>query len=130
MMSPSWLRWTRHLQAIAQSGLAYAKDPFDVERYEAVTEVAAEMAASHSGAEPDQLYGLFDAERGYATPKLDVRGVVFKGEAVLLVRERDDGSWALPGGWIDVGESPSEAVIREVYEESGYRVRASKLLAL
>lgn len=130
MTGPAWLGWARRLQAIAQSGLAYAKDPFDVERYESVTRIAAEMAAARSGAEPEELYGLFEAETGYATPKLDVRGVVFKEEAVLLVRERDDGLWSLPGGWVDVGDSPGGAAVREVYEESGYRVRASKLLAL
>lgn len=130
MRTPTWLRWARRLQAIAQSGLTYAKDPFDIERYKSVTKVAAEMAAAHSGVDPDHVYGLFGEETGYATPKLDVRGVVFWGDAVLMIREREDGLWALPGGWVDVGESPSEAAIREVYEESGYRVRVSKLLAL
>jgi ADP-ribose pyrophosphatase YjhB (NUDIX family) len=127
----AWLEWTRRLQAIAQSGLTYAKDPYDVERYEQVRQIAAEIAASHTEAPVDRIDDLFSGESGYATPKLDIRAVVLnEQEEVLLVREKQDGLWTLPGGWVDVGESPSEAVEREVKEESGYEVRAVRLLAL
>src|SRR5215203_5974581 len=127
----AWLEWTRRLQAIAQSGLTYAKDPYDVERYEQVRQIAAEIAASHTEAPVDRIDDLFSRESGYATPKLDIRAVVLnEQEEVLLVREKEDGLWTLPGGWVDVGESPSEAVEREVKEESGYEVRAVRLLAL
>ena len=123
--------WVRRLQAIAQSGLTYAKDPYDVERYEQVRTIAAEVAASRSEATAERIDALFSEESGYATPKLDIRAVVLDGEgAVLLVREKEDGLWTLPGGWVDVGESPSEAAEREVKEESGYEVRAVRLLAL
>lgn len=128
--TPEWLRWARKLQAISQSGLAYAGDPFDIERYEQVRGVAAEILASHSGAAADHIDDLFAGETGYATPKLDIRGVVVHNDAVLLVREKEDGLWTLPGGWVDVGESPGEAIQREVKEESGYDVRATRLLAL
>jgi ADP-ribose pyrophosphatase YjhB (NUDIX family) len=125
------LSWVRRLQAIAQSGLTYAKDPYDVERYEQVRTIAAELAASRSEATAERIDALFSEESGYATPKLDIRAVVLDGEgAVLLVREKEDGLWTLPGGWVDVGESPSEAAEREVKEESGYEVRAVRLLAL
>lgn len=67
-------------------------------------------------------------KQSYPTPKVDVRGAVFREGRVLLVRELLDGRWALPGGWADVGESLSEAVVREVREESGYETRAVKLL--
>src|SRR5918998_319492 len=130
-VSTEWLGWVRRLQAIAQSGLTYAKDPYDVERYEQVRTIAAELAASRSEATAERIDALFSGESGYATPKLDIRAVVLDGEgAVLLVREKEDGLWTLPGGWVDVGESPSEAVEREVREESGYEVRAVRLLAL
>ncbi len=123
--------WVRRLQAIAQSGLTYAKDPYDVERYEQVRKIAAQIAASRSEAAMDHIDALFGAESGYATPKLDIRAVVLdEEEAVLLVKEKEDGLWTLPGGWVDVGESPSESVEREVKEESGYEVRAVRLLAL
>jgi ADP-ribose pyrophosphatase YjhB (NUDIX family) len=125
-----WLRWVRRLQAIAQSGLTYAKDPYDVERYQQIRRIAAEIAASPSGTTADSIAALFSEASGYATPKLDTRAVVLNEEKILLVREREDGLWTLPGGWVDVGESPSESVEREVKEESGYAVRAVRLLAL
>lgn len=130
-MEDGWLRWVRRLQAISQSGLAYAKDPYDAQRYGQVRRIAAEMAASGSGTTVDRVDALFAAESGYATPKLDVRAVVLDGSgSVLLVRERSDGLWTLPGGWVDVGDSPGESAEREVKEESGYEVRAARLLAL
>jgi len=129
-MHPQWLEWAQRLQAIAQNGLIYAQNPFDLERYEAVREVAAAMMATHSGANLDYVRNLFAGQVGYATPKVDVRGAVFRDDTILLVKERQDGLWTLPGGWADVSESPSAAVVREVYEESGYHTRAIKLLAL
>jgi|CZCB01.1.fsa_nt_gi ADP-ribose pyrophosphatase YjhB (NUDIX family) len=128
---PIWLHWAQQLQAIAQSGLAFSKDPYDRERYEQVRELAAEIMARQGQADKEQLVALFSAEGGYATPKVDVRGVVFDNAGrLLLVRELADGGWTLPGGWVDVGEPPSLAVEREVREESGYVVRACKLLAV
>jgi ADP-ribose pyrophosphatase YjhB (NUDIX family) len=130
-VASAWLEWTRRLQAIAQSGLTYAQDPYDVERYHQVRQIAAEIAASHTQATADRIDDLFSRESGYATPKLDIRAVVLNDQGeVLLVREKEDGLWTLPGGWVDVGESPSEAVQREVKEESGYEVQAVRLLAL
>lgn len=121
----------RRLQAIAQCGLTYAKDPYDLQRHEQVRMIAAEIAASRSEAPASRIDDLFGGELGYATPKLDIRALVLdeKGD-VLLVKEKEDGRWTLPGGWVDVGESPSEAVEREVEEESGNRVRAVRWLAL
>jgi ADP-ribose pyrophosphatase YjhB (NUDIX family) len=119
------------MQALAQSGLAYARDSYDVERYEALRALATEVVAAHARMPQDAVHGLFAADSGYATPKLDVRGVVFRDDgALLLVRERSDGGWTLPGGWVDVGEAPSEAVEKEVREEAGYIVRAAKVLAV
>jgi ADP-ribose pyrophosphatase YjhB (NUDIX family) len=129
-MDLQWLAWAQRLEALAQSGLAYSENPFDRERYEAVRRIAAEMVAGCTGADPNLVDDLFAGQAGYATPKVDVRGVVFRDDAILLVKERTDGRWTLPGGWADVGESPAEATEREVYEESGYRARAVKLLAL
>ena len=130
-MSEKWLEWGQRLQAIAQNGLTYAENPFDIERYSQLREIAAEIISAHSGLTVERAADLFAQERGYATPKVDVRGVVFKDGGILLVRELvDDGRWTLPGGWVDVGESPSEAVVREVREESGYETRPVKLLAV
>jgi len=129
-VDPKWLEWARSLQAIAQNGLTYAREPFDLQRYAAVRAIASEIMAHYSDLEPAQVADLFARETGHATPKVDVRGVVFHHNAVLLVREREDRRWSLPGGWADVGESPSAAVVREIREEAGYDARVVKLLAL
>jgi ADP-ribose pyrophosphatase YjhB (NUDIX family) len=127
---PEWLRWAQRLQAIAQAGLTYAKDPYDRERYGELRALSVAIAASHVGASPPALAPVFAAGTGYPTPKLDVRSVVFREEAILLVRERASGRWTLPGGWADVGDTPGEVAARETEEEAGYRVRPVKLLAL
>ena len=131
MMEPQWLEWARRLQSLAQAGLAYTEGPFDRERYEALRDLAAEIVAAGSETELPVVRNLFKAEQGYLTPKVDVRGVVFQEDRLLLVRELlDGGRWTLPGGWADVTDPPREAVEREVWEESGYQVRAVKLLAV
>jgi ADP-ribose pyrophosphatase YjhB (NUDIX family) len=132
MVTEARLGWAQRLNAISQNGLHFDATPaHDRQRYEQVRAIAAEMLAADGSADPSELGALLAAESGYATPKLDVRGVVFRNEEILLVQERADGDrWTLPGGWADIGESPSEAVVREVREESGYATRAVKLLAL
>lgn len=124
------VRWVRTLQAIAQSGLTYTENEFDRARFEAVREVAAEIAASLTGEERLELLARFADETGYATPKVDVRGVVAEEGRVLLVREVGETSWTLPGGWADVGETPSQAVEKEVREEAGVTVRATRVLGV
>ena len=128
-MEPNWLTWARKIQAIGQNGLAYSKDPFDIERFEELRELALEILQNYTDSDLPRIRDLFAGEHGHATPKVDVRGVVFNEDAILLVRERADGKWTLPGGWVDVNESPSESVVREVLEESGYQTKALKLLA-
>jgi ADP-ribose pyrophosphatase YjhB (NUDIX family) len=127
---PQWLGWAQQLQALAQTGIAYAVNEFDRQRYEGVRAIAAAMLAAGARGETHVLEGLLSAEAGYATPKLDVRAAVFREERILLVKERSDGRWTLPGGFADVGDSPSSAAEREVREESGYEVRAVKLAAV
>jgi ADP-ribose pyrophosphatase YjhB (NUDIX family) len=130
-MEPSWLRWARELQAIAQIGETYSgENHFDRERYARVRGIAAEMLAAGTGLDTATVVTFFDAERGYATPKIDVRGVVFRDGRLLLVREASDGLWTLPGGWADVNQSAGESVVREVREESGFETRAVKILAV
>lgn len=129
-MTPDWLVWVRELQAIAQNGLTYTRDPYDRERYEQLQRVAAEIAAATTSDTFTPIHHLFTQEIGHATPKLDVRGLVVEDDCVLLVKELADGLWTLPGGWIEIGESPREAVEKEVREESGYVVRAARLLAV
>lgn len=130
-MTPKWLLWARELQASAQSGLAYAENPYDKARYGDLMALATRMMAEGSGADLEMIADLFAGQSGYATPKVDVRGAVFRGASVLLVSEKiDGGRWTLPGGFADVNETPSESVIREVREEAGYIVTVKKLCAV
>ena len=130
MSEPDWLVWARELQAIAQTGLTFTENQYDVDRYRAIERLAATMMAAGSGTDIARIAELFAGQTGYATPKVDVRGAVIRGDEILLIREASDGRWALPGGWADVNQSPAECVVREVLEESGYEVRATKLTAV
>ena len=127
---PAWLRFAERVQAIAQTGLAYARDPYDRERYLELRGIAVEVAASGLGVSPSEIQVTFASGLGYPTPKVDVRAVVFRADELLLVRERRSGRFTFPGGWADVGDTPGAAAVRETLVESGYRVRATKLLAL
>jgi len=125
-----WLHWAQQLQAVAQTGDAYAKNEFDRQRYDLVRDIAAAMMAAGTGAEPQAIIELFAPGGGYATPRIDVRAAVFRDDRILMVQERSDGLWTLPGGYADVGDCPSVAIEREVHEESGFTVRASRMVAL
>ncbi|MCW3476158.1 NUDIX hydrolase [Limobrevibacterium gyesilva] len=130
MDEPDWLVWAREIQAIAQIGLTFNTAGFDHERYLSLQALAARMMAARGGAGPAQVEALFAGQTGYATPKTDVRGAVFRDGAILLVREAADGGrWTLPGGWADVNLTPAENVVKEVREESGFEVRVRKLAA-
>jgi ADP-ribose pyrophosphatase YjhB (NUDIX family) len=124
--------WTlaRKLQATAQTGLEFQTNEYDRERYELISKIAAELMAAHCETPVETFEKMFGEQEGYATPKVDVRAAVFRGGKILLVREAADGLWTMPGGWSDVNDSPREAVEREVWEESGFRVRATKLAAV
>jgi ADP-ribose pyrophosphatase YjhB (NUDIX family) len=131
---PAWLDWAKRLRTMAQTGLTYARDPYDIARYQEITDIAVGMMALGADTPIETVRDLFKPETGHATPKIGVRTAIFRpgarGPEILLVRELSDGLWTLPGGWADVGESPSEAAAREVLEETGYRVRITRLLAL
>ncbi len=127
---PQWLAWAREIQALAQNGLTYSGNSFDFQRYLRLEQIAAEIVANHSTLDPAGVWKSFQNQPGYATPKVDVRAAVIKDGKVLLVQERSDGKWCLPGGWADVGEAPSEAAQREAWEESGYEVQVERLIAV
>ncbi|HEY2464098.1 MAG TPA: NUDIX hydrolase [Steroidobacteraceae bacterium] len=127
---PPWLSIARELRAIAQTGLAFTADGFDQQRYQRLRELAALLMAQDSAAEYDSILELLRQEKGYATPKVDVRGAAFADGRILMVREISDGKWTLPGGWADVNQSAGECVVREIAEESGFTARALKLAAV
>jgi ADP-ribose pyrophosphatase YjhB (NUDIX family) len=118
------------LAALAHDGLLYADGDYDRDRYQQVGRLAAELLATLSGRQADELALELGRDAGYATPKVDVRGAIFDDrERVLLMRERADGRWSLPGGWADPGDAPSAAVTREILEETGYHSSAVKLIS-
>jgi ADP-ribose pyrophosphatase YjhB (NUDIX family) len=126
----SMLDLSRRLLALAQTGLHFTPEEYDRERYREVADIATQLLALESGRSADELRGLWAAEAGYATPKIDVRGAVFRDDCVLMVRERSDGKWTVPGGWADVNDSPAHSVEKEIEQESGYSARAIKLAAV
>lgn len=129
-MSNQWIKWAMEIQALAQNGLTFTQCQFDEERYTRLMEIAAEMMAESSTQSVESILGLFNQEKGYATPKIDVRGAIFHDHQVLLVQERSDKKWTLPGGWADVNISPALNIQKEIREESGLEVKVKKLIAV
>ncbi|MBF0776731.1 ADP-ribose pyrophosphatase [Streptococcus azizii] len=125
----NWLKWAVRLQALAQAGLAYSKDVYDIERFEEIRQIAAEMLVEPSGLPLAQVEALFCNESGYQTPKLDTRAAIIEGQKILLVQE-NDGLWSLPGGWCDVDQSTMENTVKEVREEAGLDVEVVRLVAV
>ncbi|UCE73065.1 MAG: NUDIX hydrolase [Methanomassiliicoccales archaeon] len=127
---PKWLEWAREIQALSQTGLKYSADEYATQRYQRLMEIAAEIVQSHTNLQKEPLLNNFLEQPGYATPKVDVRGAVIRNDKILLVQERSDERWCMPGGWADVGDIPSEMVEREVWEESGFNVVAQKVIGI
>lgn len=127
---PCWLEWAREIQALAQTGYHYAENDYQRERYNRLMEIVAQIVHEHSNLEYAPILDAFRAQIGYATPRVDVRGAVFQDSKLLLVKECADGGWTMPGGWADVGDLPSQAAEREVWEEAGFHVRAQKVIGV
>ena len=122
-VQPQWLEWAKELQFIAQGGLTYSKDVFDIERFERIREIAAEMLSLQSEIPIEKVKNLFCNETGFQTPKLDTRAAIFKDDKILLVKEKN-GTWSLPGGWVDINPE------KEVKEEAGLNVKAIRIIAI
>jgi len=128
--SPKWLEWAREIFSLSQSGITYSENQYDIERYKRLQEISAEIIANQSETPKEMALDSFSMQAGYITPKIDVRGAVVRDGKILLIQERADGKWAMPGGWADLGNSPASVAEREVWEESGFRVRAEKVVAV
>lgn len=124
-----WILWARELQFLAQAGIAYGKDVFDIERFERIREISAEMLSYKTDIGLDKVKDIFCSEKGFQTPKLDTRAAIFKDGKILLVQE-SDGRWALPGGWVDEMETIKSNTVKEVREEAGIESEAIKIIAL
>ena len=127
---PKWMEWAREIFSLSQAGLTYSRNEFDLERYKRLQEITAEMIASQSELTKESVLESFSMQAGYTTPKIDVRGAVVREGRILLIQERMDRRWAMPGGWADLGNAPASVAEREVWEESGYYVKAEKVVAV
>ena len=125
-----WLEWAREIQALSQTGLTYSQNHYETARYERLMTIASEITAAHTGLDAQALCENFLSQPGYATPKVDVRGAMIREGKILLVQEKSDERWCMPGGWADVGDIPSEMVAREVVEESGLIVHPIRLIGV
>jgi ADP-ribose pyrophosphatase YjhB (NUDIX family) len=128
--SPQWLVWAQEIFSLSQSGLTYSGNPYDLERYKRLQEITAEILSSQAEVSKETVLNSFSMQAGYITPKVDVRGAVVHERKILLIQERADGMWSMPGGWADLGDSPATVAEREVWEESGFRVKAEKVVAI
>ena len=124
-----WLKWAIEIQSLAQAGLEYTKNVYDIERYERLREISAEMMAEKTNISLDKVKDLFCNETGYQTPKIDTRAVIFRDDKILLTHE-NNGTWSLPGGWCDVLESVGSNTIKEVKEETGLDVETIKIISI
>lgn len=124
-----WLQWAVELQSLAQAGLFYCKDNYDLERYERIREISAEIISCQSEIPLEKAKNLFCSDVGYQTPKIDTRAAIFRDEKILLVHEAN-GTWALPGGWVDVNISVEENTIKEVKEEAGLDIKVKRIIAV
>ncbi len=129
-MSFDWLNIAQRLQSIAQAGLTYGADKYDLERYQMIRDISIEIMQNYTDAPLEKIVSLFANETGYQTPKVDVRGVVFRNNKLLMVQEGVDSNWTLPGGWAEVSYSPFENAAKEVWEEAGLKVKPTRLLAV
>lgn len=128
-MNDKWLEFAIHIQSIAQAGLQYGKDKYDRERYEELRKISAEMMSEKTDIPVNKIYDLFCSETGYQTPKVDTRAAVFIDGKILLVHE-NNGTWSLPGGWCDTDQSVASNTEKEVFEETGFNVRAERIIAV
>ena len=129
-MEPNWLNWAKQLQAIAQQGLEYSKDKYDLERFQMIRDLSVEIMENYTEMDHTKIKDLFCNEHGYQTPKVDIRGAVIVADKILLVRESIDGRWSMPGGWAEFDHSIKENVIKEMREEAGVEVVPQKLIAI
>jgi 8-oxo-dGTP pyrophosphatase MutT (NUDIX family) len=125
-----WLERAREIQSLAQTGITFAENHFQRQSYNRLLEIASEIVKEHTHLSADDVYDNFKLHKGYATPKIDVRGAVFKDGKLLMIEEKMGGGWTMPGGWAGVGDFPAASAEREVWEETGYEVAAKRIICV
>jgi ADP-ribose pyrophosphatase YjhB (NUDIX family) len=129
-MSLFWLDCSKKLEAIAKTGIFYSSNPYETERFEQIASIANDLISHYSNSEPQKVEMLYNMENGYVTPKTDIRSVVIKNKQILMVKEKADGKWTIPGGWADIGYTPFEVAVKETFEEAGLNVKPVRVLAI
>ena len=129
-MGDKWIKWATQIDSIAQAGITYSNDKFDIERFNMLKDISAEIISEYTEVEFKKVKDLLDSESGYLTPKVDIRGAIIKDNKILLVKESVDNCWSLPGGWADVNLSVSENIIKEAKEEAGVNIKPIKLVSV
>ena len=129
-MSINWLEWARQIQSIAQAGLSFSENQYDIDRYNQLRDLSVEIMSEYTDVSKDKVRELFANETGYQTPKVDIRSAVFKNGKILMVREKIDGRWSLPGGWADVNATVKESAVKECFEEAGANVEPLRIIAI
>lgn len=125
------LNLVKRMQALSDTGLVYAENGYDRERYEELKEISLKLLATMADRPLPVLQNFHMPVKDYPTPKVDVRGFVLNdAKEILMVKESEDDKWTIPGGWADVGYSPSEVVVKEIEEETGYKTNVVRLLAI
>lgn len=129
-MENKWLKWATELQSIAQAGLTFTENQYDIDRYNRIRDLSVNIINEYTDIDHIKIRNLFASETGYQTPKVDVRAAVIRDEKILMVKEKIDGRWSLPGGWADVNSSVSESAVRECIEEAGATVKPMRIIAV
>jgi ADP-ribose pyrophosphatase YjhB (NUDIX family) len=129
-MNNKWLEWATELQSIAQAGLTFGENQYDRDRYQQIRDLSVDILQEYTGMDHTKITDLFASETGYQTPKVDVRAAVFNEGKILLVNEKIDGKWSLPGGWADVNSTVSESAVRECFEEAGAVVKPKRIVLI
>ncbi|SCP98418.1 NUDIX hydrolase N-terminal domain-containing protein [Anaerobium acetethylicum] len=129
-MEPKWLSWAKKLQAISQAGLTYSENKYDIERFQQIRDLSVEILNEYTEINNEKIKDLFCNETGYQTPKVDIRGAIFKEDKILMVKERIDGCWSIPGGWAEYNLSVKENIVKEVKEEAGLNIVPQKIIAI
>ncbi len=129
-MNNSWLKWATELQSIAQAGLTFCENDYDRDRYEKIRNISIDILHKYTDIDHSKIREIFASETGYQTPKVDIRAVIIKEDKILMIHEKIDGKWSLPGGWADVNTSVAESAVRESYEEAGARVKPTRIIAV
>ena len=130
MKTSDFVKYLQRMIALTDTGLTFTKDPFDRERYEDLRSLLSEMLNQESDLDAEEVAEVLKPTSAYVTPLMDVRAWIVEDEKICLVRGQGENDWALPGGFGEVGYSPTENILKEIEEETGFEAKVERLLAV